>query len=146
MKKSVYILTVVVMLVLAAGVSSANAQTTTQMSANIPFAFHVGDQSFAAGEYDVRITNPSSDRKVLQLRTKDGSASVMIQMNTVINDSNRDAKLVFNRYGNRYYFAQAWMATETGMQAPRSRGERATAEEVAQIHRAIEMVALNRRR
>lgn len=143
MKKSAYMIAVG-MLVVAAGLSSANAQAT--QSAVIPFAFHVGDQSFAAGEYEVRCTNPSSDRKVLQLRSKDGSQSVLIQTNSVIDKSNSDARLVFNQYGNRYYFSQAWMAGTIGMQAPKSRNERATAEEVATIKQATAMVALNRKR
>lgn len=143
MKKSAYMIAVV-MLVVAAGLSSANAQTT--QSANIPFTFHVGAQSFAAGEYEVRCANPNSDRKVLELRSKDGRQSVLIQTNSVINKSNTDAKLVFNRYGDRYYFAQAWMADTIGMQAPKSRNERATAEEVAAIKQATAMVALNRTR
>lgn len=145
MKKSAYMLTVV-MLVVAAGLSSANAQTPTQMSANIPFAFHVGDQSFEASEYEVRCTNPSADRKVLQLRSKDGSASVMIQMNSVISYNNTDARLVFNRYGNRSYLSEAWMTDSIGMQASKSRSERATQKELAGIKRATEMVALNRTR
>ena len=143
MKNSAYIVTIV-MLVVAASLSSANAQTPREMSANIPFAFYVGDQSFAAGEYEVRCANPVSDRKVLQLRSKNGSASVMVQTNSVINERNTDAKLMFNRYGDRFYLAQAWMTETIGMQAPKSRGERATADEVAGIRRTTEMVALHR--
>ena len=145
MKKLAYMLAVV-MLVVAAGLSSASAQNSTQMTADIPFAFHVGDQSFAAGEYEVRLSNPSSPRRVVHLRSKDGSANVLIQTNSVVNNDNGDAKLVFNRYGDRYYFAEAWTADTIGMRVAKSQGERATAKELANIKRGTEMVVLNRKR
>lgn len=149
MKKQAYMIVTMVMLLAVFGLSSAGAQTSggPQITANIPFAFSVGEKSFQAGEYTVRCINPASDGKVLQLRSKDGSSSVLVQTNSIIGQTNEDAKLVFNRYGDRYYFAQAWLAADnTGMQAPRSRGEKATAKELASIERATEMVALTRKR
>lgn len=140
-----YMIATMIIVLTVAGLSSASGQTSgaPQMTAKIPFAFSVGEKSFPAGEYTVRCTNPASDRKVLQLRSADGSSSVMVQTNSIIGKTNDDAKLVFNRYGDRYYFAQAWMAADnTGMQAPKSRGEKATAGELASIKRATEMVAL----
>ena len=145
MKKSAYTITAVLVLVVVAGLSNANAQTATQMSADIPFAFHVGDQSFEAGEYTVRCANPSSDRKVLQLRSKDG-ATIMIQTNSLTGNRDGEAKLVFNRYGDRYYFSEAWMADTIGMKVSKSRGERAVIKELASINRAVALVSLNRSR
>lgn len=149
MKKQAYMIVTVIMLLTVAGLSSTSAQTSgaPQMTANIPFAFSVGEKSFPAGEYVVRCTNPASDRKVLQLRSKDGSSSVLVQTNSIIGQTNEDARLVFNRYGDRYYFAQAWLAADNiGMQAPKSRVERVTAKELASIRRSTEMVALTRKR
>lgn len=137
------------MILTVTGLPSSSAQTSgaPQMTADIPFAFHVGERSFPAGKYTVRCTNPSSDRKVLQLGSKDGNSTVLIPTNGVIGQTNEDARLVFNRYGERYYFAQAWLAADnTGMQALKSRSERATANELASIRRATEMVAFSGKR
>jgi hypothetical protein len=147
MKKQAYMIVTMIMLLTVAGLSTANAQTSGahQITANIPFAFNVGEKSFPAGEYTVVCTNTASDRKVLQLRGKDGS--ILVQTNSVIGQTNEEAKLVFNRYGDRYYFSQAWLvADNTGMQVSRSRSEKATANELAIIGRATELVALGGKR
>jgi hypothetical protein len=141
----IYIIAIVIALC-AGSAENANAQTT-HFTADIPFTFHVGDQSLPAGEYTVRCTNPASDVKVLQLRSKDGKSNVLVRTNSVIGGVNNQTKLVFNRYGNQYYFAQAWLiADNVGMRAVKSRNERATAKELAKLAHAPEMVALSPRR
>jgi len=147
MKKQIYMIATMIMLLTVAGLSTARAQTSgaQQMTANVPFAFNVGEKSFPAGEYTIVCTNTASDRKVLQLRGKDGS--ILVQTNSIIGQTNGAAKLVFNRYGDRYYFSQAWLAADnTGMQVSRSRSEKATGNELASIKRATEMVALSGKR
>ena len=147
MKKQAYMIATMIMVLTVAGLSSAGAQTSgaQQLTANVPFTFNVGEKSFPAGEYTIVCTNTASDRKVLQLRGKDGS--ILVQTNSIIGQANEGAKLVFNRYGDRYYFSQAWLwADNTGMQVSRSRSEKATGNELASIKRAIEMVALSRKR
>lgn len=143
--KHIYLIAIVIALC-AGSAENANAQTT-HFTADIPFTFHVGDQSLPAGEYTVRCTNPASDVKVLQLRSKDGKSNVLVRTNSVIGGVNNQTKLVFNRYGNQYYFAQAWLiADNVGMRAVKSRNERATAKELAKLAHAPEMVALSPRR
>jgi len=128
---------------------AAKAQTSdrTQLIASIPFPFNVGNKTLPAGEYTVTQVNPASDHAVLQLRTKDGSASAMVQMASVIGKAQESAKLIFNRYGNKYFFAQAWVDGEkSGLEASKSRAERATERELAGIKMATESVALMARR
>jgi hypothetical protein len=134
MKKQAYTIATMIVLMIVAGLSTARAQTsgTTQFTANIPFEFRIGNQTMPAGEYTVRCTNPASDVKVLQLRSGDRRASVMVRTNSVIGKTLTDAKLVFNRYGNHYFFAQAWLpADNIGMQVPKSRSEKQIARELA---------------
>ena len=107
----------------------ANAQTpgSQTMRANVPFAFTVGEKSLPAGVYTVRILNPTSDRKVLQIRSENGRSSAIVQTVGVDGALADDAKLVFRRYGNKYFFAQAQMAGDaTSLAATRTRTERAT--------------------
>lgn len=83
--------------------------------------------------------------KVLQLRSKDGSASALVHTTSIPGETQGNGRLVFNQYDNRYFFAEAWlMADNKGMQAPKSRRERAIAKEMASIKRTTEMVALTR--
>ncbi|HKO42951.1 MAG TPA: hypothetical protein VJU84_06670 [Pyrinomonadaceae bacterium] len=144
MKKQIFMLAAsVVVLVTMAAVTTTQAQTITQFTADIPFDFQVGGEQFSAGNYTVRCLNPSSDVKVLQLRKSDGENSVMLHTNSIVGGINRKSRLVFNRYGNQYFLSQAWLVSESlGMQAVKSRQEKATAKELARLAYKPEMVAL----
>jgi len=147
MKKQAY--TMIALLVLVGSMAvAAQAQTSgrTQLIANIPFQFNVGTKTLPAGEYSVRQVNPDSDHGVLLLSSKDGNASVMIQVGSVIGKAQESAKLTFHRYGNKYFFAQAWIdGDNTGMQAPKSKAERAAESELAGLQSKTETVALRAR-
>jgi hypothetical protein len=149
MKKPAYIIVVLMVVMSVLSVSTASAQTNSaqQVTADIPFTFHVGNKNLPAGQYTVRCINPSSDVKVLQLRSTDGKSTVLLQTSSIVGRMNKDAKLVFNRYGNQYYFAQAWLVGENvGMQAVKSRNEKATAKEMARLAYEPEMIALTNKR
>jgi len=111
-------LTIAIMMLLGVVAVTADAQVfgSKQVRAHIPFAFNVGKTSLPAGEYTVTVLNPSSDRQVLQIRSKDRRLSALIHT-TETTSKNRDnadkAKLVFNRYGDIYFFAQAQMAGDS---------------------------------
>lgn len=142
MRKQIYFIAIAIA-VCAGSVANANAQATQLFTADIPFDFHVRGERLPAGEYTVRCLNPSSDVKVLQLRKTDGEFSIMLHTNSIVGRMASKSRLVFNRYGNQYYFAQAWLVSERiGMQASRSRQEKATAKEMARLAYKPEMVAL----
>ena len=147
MKKQAY--TMIALLVLVGGMAvAAQAQTgaRTQLIASIPFEFNVGEKTMPAGEYTVRQVNPSSDRAVLQLSSRNGKATVMIQMNPVIAKGAKEkSNLTFNRYGNQYFFAQAWMPGNDGLAAGKSNAERGVQREQAGIKAQTETVALRSR-
>jgi hypothetical protein len=148
MKKQAYMVATMIMLLTVAGLSAAKAQTngSTELRANIPFDFSVGNKTMPAGEYTVSCTNPTSDLKILKLRTRDGHESVMLRTSSVIGKVQDGAKLVFNRYGDHYFFAQAWLpADNTGMQAPKSRSEKQNAHELAVTRTSKEVVAITAR-
>ena len=145
MKKQLYMVVTMIALLTVAGLSSAQAQTQPglQLKASIPFAFSVGSRTMPAGEYIVRCTNPSSDTKVLQIRSIDGRESALVRTSSVIGKSQDDAKLVFYRYRDRYFFAQVWLPADSiGMQAPKSRAEKQAQQELAVNNSAKETVAV----
>lgn len=122
-------LTIAVMIVCAVSAISGNAQSqgSQTMRANVPFTFTVGDKTLPAGVYTVRIVNPNSDRKALQIRSENGRTSAIIQTVSVNVTLAGNAKLVFRRYGDRFFFAHAQMRGEsTSLTAARTRAERAT--------------------
>lgn len=142
MKKHVYTMIALIVMVGSLAVAAqAQGGSGSRLVASIPFDFSVDGKTLPAGEYTVRQINPSSDRVILQLRSKDGHGA-MIQMNNVIGRANDGARLVFNRYGNQYYFSQAWMAAEaTGLRATPNRAEHSE-REIAGSRSKSETVAL----
>ena len=142
-------LTIAIMMFVAVVAITAQAQGfgTQRVRARIPFAFNVGEKTLPAGEYTIAVLNPTSARKVLQIRSTDGRLSAIVQTNerNRTNERNADtreqAKLVFNRYGDRYFFAQAQMAGDTStLAAVKSNKERTTEQTIASKARVV-MVA-----
>ena len=139
MKRHV-ILSIAMMMLVAVVANTAEGQISgaQRMRARIPFAFNVGAKSLPAGEYSITVLNPTSDRKVLQIRSTNGRLSAIIQTNERNRtteghaDTSEQAKLVFNRYGDRYFFAQAQMAGDSvTLAAVKSNAERNTEHAIA---------------
>ena len=133
MKRHTQILLAIIVL---AGAFTVNAHAQTANAqiaiAKIPFAFNVGNKTLPAGKYTVTVVNPASDRKILQIRSINGRASAMIQTNSVNGKTSDEAKLVFQRYGDQYFFAQAQMAGDsTSFAALKSSMQRAQKEAIA---------------
>jgi len=128
--------------VLTAG---AHAQTSSaqKVVANIPFAFHVGQTRLPAGKYTMTVMNPSSDRKILRIRNADGRASAMILTTSALGNATDDAKLVFHRYGDQYFFARAQVGGDPmSLAAIKSKAERAEQQAVAKSGKRIVVVIL----
>jgi hypothetical protein len=114
---------VIVTLALATAVS-AKAQTANKIVANVPFDFSVGYKTMPAGEYSVQsITTPgnalliqSINRKTSALRLSDATRRIKDKPH---------ARLVFHRYGERYFLAEVWNGLEnSGRQLVKSQEER----------------------
>ena len=147
MKRQAYIMIAFVVLVgLMAVAAQAQNNGRPQLRVNIPFEFNVGSKIMPAGEYLVRAVSDDSSIVVLNIQSHDGKASAMLMMKTVEGKARDSAKLIFNRYGNQYFFAQTWVdGDHIGLQAPRSRAERAAQRELAGIKPATDTVALKSR-
>ena len=92
----------------------------------IPFEFSVGEVSLPSGTYSVERTGAA--RSLLQLHNKQGEGNAVTTINSV--QSSREAasdkdKLVFHRYGSRYFLAQFWIhGSSVGFELPKSKAER----------------------
>lgn len=114
MKRFFYIpLTVLILAGVLATSAQAQSGSSRRIVASIPFTFNVGKTSLPAGKYTITVLNPSSDRRILQLRSTNGRSSAMIMTTGVIGDVSENSKLVFEHDGDRYYFAQAQMAGDS---------------------------------
>jgi hypothetical protein len=120
MKRQIVSLVGVLGLLLVA--ACANAQTL-KVTANVPFDFVVDKATLPAGAYSIdEITHGSA---ALTIRNRDAGVSKM-QLADHANSLNAspDTRLVFHRYGERYFLSQIWIAGETsGREFPISKRE-----------------------
>jgi hypothetical protein len=138
--KRLLTLTIAIMMFVGVVAITAEAQVSgaQRMRAQIPFAFNVGAKSFPAGEYTIAVINPSSDRKALQIRSADGRLSAIVQTNECNAKTPEQAKLVFNRYGDQYFFAQAQTAGDSvALSAVKSNAERDMESAIASKGRVV---------
>lgn len=94
--------------------------------ADIPFQFQAGLASQSAGQWEVaRI--PSIAVPVLQIRDKQSGRATLVVGNPVYRSEfdAREAKLVFNRYGDRYYLSEVWGGGVVGVYLPPCKEEKA---------------------
>jgi hypothetical protein len=146
MKKQVYTMIAMIFLVGSLAVA-AQAQTIgAKLIADIPFEFSAGNQKLPAGKYVVSVINPSSDQTVLRIRSIDGHNGTVLLMHPVEGNVQDDARLLFRRYGDRYFLAQVWSsANSIGMEAPAFRAERNLARERPGIKPQTKSVAVTAR-
>jgi hypothetical protein len=119
--------TLVVALGLAAG-SSLMAQDMTERG-TVPFEFQVGAKHLDAGTYDVsRAANG-----ILTLHNRDSRTSSVAPMpiSSGVNEK-AESKLVFRKYGDRYFLAEVWFGHDrAGHALPPSKMEK---EYALQLH------------
>lgn len=119
-------------LLLAAATTAAQAQSSERISVNVPFDFVVGAKTLPAGDYTImRIGRDSAG--TLLVRSADGRNSELIQTNGVqAAATQKAARLDFHRYGNRYFLFQLWTpGSNAGRELPKSRLERGVETETA---------------
>ncbi len=109
--------------------STRVAEAQDPLVVNIPFDFVAGGKTLPRGEYSVKVsgTNPT----LLLIDHQDASASLFIATNAVVStEPPSESKLIFNRYGDRYFLSQVWTAGNSrGRQLMKSAREK----EIAQI-------------
>jgi hypothetical protein len=99
--------------------SGLEAQTI-QLHAAVPFAWHVNGRQMQAGNYEIS-RDASSPVLLIQDRTNGRGAYVMTIPETTGNSASR---LVFHRYGNRYFLAEVVAPGVTVGTLPISRDEK----------------------
>lgn len=132
--KGFTMLVLIVMLALASAVAS-NAQPLHKLVADIPFDFSVGYKILPAGQYTVKAL--AADNTGLLIQSADESTSVLrLSEATGPAKDKAYARLVFHRYGERYFLAEVWDGadrTGTGRQLVKSQEERTIESEVASL-------------
>ena len=127
--KGLAMLMAIMALALVTAVASANGQSRTA-KANVPFGFIVGDQNLPAGAYTVASVTAAGD--ALRILSDDSKNSAL-RVTSALGGKSDQAKLVFHRYGQRYFLAEVWTTEADGRQLMKSRQERAIQKELSSI-------------
>ncbi len=117
-------------------VSALAYAETVNMKVKIPFNFVVAGANLPSGEYTVQ--GLGVDGNAISIRKLDKTAtSLTLAIRCESSKTQEKSKLVFHRYGDRYFLAKIWMAGDnSGHEIPRSRREA----EVAMDYPAQEVV------
>ena len=122
--KRIISITFAIIIFATAYTAGAQQSSAQRVIANIPFAFTANNKTMPAGKYTLTVLNRSSDKRALQIRSMDGRFSAIVLTNAQIGHVSDNAKLVFERYDDRYFFAQAQLAGDsTTLAALRSNKE-----------------------
>jgi hypothetical protein len=110
-------------LALAAFAVSVGQAQGPQLQADVPFQFVVGHKTLPAGTY---LVDPSVSSKVLSIQSADRREKWMaLATYAVAKDYQRESKLVFHRYGDRYFLAGVrTLGTNWGWEIPPTSQER----------------------
>ena len=95
---------------------TAYAQTVN-LKADVPFDFIIRGATLPAGEYTIR-----GDGSVIAVRGPNPKANIVVLSQRCASiDATKQSKLVFHRYGDRYFLTQLWVAgSDSGRQLAKS--------------------------
>lgn len=144
-------LTLIVTVAFVTAVVSANGQSRSVV-ANIPFEFSVGEKALPTGQYTVRAATQGSNAMVIENR-RSGKAAIRLSTPIQKLNASEKTKLVFHRYGPRYFLAEIWVGGEkSGCQLLKSKEESTIESQLAAIfpkgeqgnYEIVEVVAILR--
>ena len=111
-------------------VVSANAQSE-QARATVPFDFIVGDTTLPAGNYAIGKASSGGDCLKISNTVAKGAA---MRLTIALDGKSENSKLVFHRYGERYFLAEVWTDENSqGRQLMKGRQERAIEKESVRL-------------
>ncbi len=115
-----------VMAIIAAGVSAQAQSLQYRLTANIPFDFTVADKKLPAGKYWVRRAQVGNGDTVVQISSTDGQSNISrVSIPVVTLNPKNTGALVFHRYGDVYFLSEVWPAGGgTGRAFPKRQAER----------------------
>jgi hypothetical protein len=121
-------------------VSPALADSNQHINANVPFDFVAAEKTFPAGEYTLA---PGGPQHTILIRSVDNKHVLfVITMDVQATRVQNDSKLIFHRYGDRYFLSEVWAAaSERGILLPEPVAERVLAKASKSARTQVAVVA-----
>ncbi len=138
MKFHAHIIAATVGLLTLAGAPAVTA-STPGLRAFVPFTFSAGETTLAAGSYTVeRSSGPDG---VLTMRSRAGGVMFLVQRGGAA-VAGKSTRLVFHRYGDRYYLRQVWFQGTSGYEVRETPEERESAARARDLARGPDVVTV----
>jgi len=120
-------------LIVAASIwpAKAQAQIIGNLEANVPFQFHVGNNTLPAGRYIIHQLE-ASDLTIMEISSADGKLSALFSVESEEAKSTPEkTELIFNKYGDRYFLSKLFdEGNPDGNKLVASRDEKQASKEV----------------
>jgi hypothetical protein len=110
------------------------------VKAQIPFGFNAGSTAFAPGNFTVH--QSGGTHGVLTIRSETRGAMLLAQGSGASRDHNRP-RLVFRRYGNRYFLREIWLQEQGPYGLPETKEERQIAMESRKTASLVSTVTID---
>lgn len=114
MKRMIVTISIAMLALLLPGTGSpVSAQFDSALKVKIPFSFSVCRETLPAGTYTIK--HPTTGGQTLLIQNVENKKLVDVACVNDIQASKAlsEAKLIFNRYGDQYFLAEAWWSGTT---------------------------------
>ena len=122
---------------LAGAFVTVQAQSVTQFTVDVPFGFTLHNQDLPAGKYHIHIRRQglADHLRVSHAETKKSVIIFALPKETPTTTSK--SKVIFRRYGNRYFLGEIWPMWGSGHEIARSKMERRLIRQTREDHLAV---------
>jgi hypothetical protein len=108
------------LLVLALVVDVPLVSAQSKAKADVPFAFNAAQTQLPTGTYTVSVV----EGNLIQIRNDKTNKSVVMIAQHEESAKAQNPRLVFHKYGDKYFLAEAWCGSGTGLEIPAGKLER----------------------
>ena len=114
MKTQILRSTAILGLFFVLAIANVNAQTPSRAEVTVPFDFSAGKANLKAGSYRIHRLSGSA----ISIRSANGETAAIVSAPLSIGsrDFKAGERLVFNKYGDRYFLSQVWLSVDNGRQ------------------------------
>ena len=124
MKKQILWMPLILTTMFAAAAVSTRAQTPYGVRANVTFDFVVGDKTIRAGHISAKGVSAALQGAITITNVAQGELAVRTGRRVLGAAQTQEAKLVFHKYGNRYFLAEIWTPGYEAWKVMKSKEER----------------------
>jgi hypothetical protein len=124
MKKQILWMPLILSVMLAGAAVSTRAQSSYGVRADVPFDFVVGDRTIPAGRINAHGISAATQGSLTITNIAQGKLALRTGRRVAGAEQAKQAKLVFHKYGNRYFLAQIFTPGYEAWEVTKSKEER----------------------